>query len=207
LLTLADLVLNSGQSSTSDDFFLSHWHFTDITGTGIFDAPSSATGSELDYWVGLGQAGDFPIPPMVDEVDNFAKSFYSAVLTDLGQNDTNLLINESTLEYLQTHSNMDVDSVTQGYNATALKDLRATPATLFMQYECSVPVLKGVGSVFISVLLANLVFLQALWVLLNWGSTWWLHRQDPRSNYCPGCQKSQAEYALLQDVGGPKSHL
>ncbi|KAK5136246.1 hypothetical protein LTR08_003853 [Meristemomyces frigidus] len=46
--------------------------------------------------------------------------------------------------------------------------LNTTPSTIFTQYLCSVPKQKGAGSLFFSVLIADLVFVQALWTVLNW---------------------------------------
>ena len=51
-------------------------------------------------------------------------------------------------------------------------DLTNTSAsTIFMQYLCSIPQRKGGGALFFAVLLADLVFLQAVWALLNVGAT------------------------------------
>lgn len=197
-----DLIHSDVEALDSPDFFLSHWHFTDVTGFALFDAPCDG---DDRYYIELGQISQndrcAPIPDMVPQVDVFAKSFYSAVLTDLGQNKTNLLLHHDSLKYLQDQATMNVTSTTAGVNTTALQDLKAVSATLFMQYQCSVPVLKGVGSVIISVLLADLVFLQALWLLLNFGSVWWLTRKTKSANYCSGCQKPYEAYALMADAG------
>jgi hypothetical protein len=68
-------------------------------------------------------------------------------------------------------------------------DLNNTKAsTIFMQYLCSIPQRKGGGALFFAVLLADLVFLQAVWTLLNLIATWWLHRKYEQANHCDGCQ-------------------
>ncbi|KAJ9612990.1 hypothetical protein H2200_002931 [Cladophialophora chaetospira] len=195
---LTDLVRSSLQDGTDPNFLLSHWHFTDVTGFWQFDAPCT----DGDYWMAMGRTyAECDIPFMVAHVDVFAKSFYNTVLTDLGQNNSNLLADRSILEYLQDLAGMDLNRTTEAYNLS-LQNLKVTPATLFMQYECAVPVLKGMGSVIISVLLADLVFLQALWFLLNLGCTWWLQKHDPLYNYCSGCQKSRGIVHSPRDTSG-----
>lgn len=65
-------------------------------------------------------------------------------------------------------------------------------STIFMQYLCSIPQRKGGGALFFSVLLADLVFLQAAWMLLNLVATWWLQRKYEQANYCEGCRAVEA---------------
>ena len=187
----ADLTHGNVQDLESLGFFLSHWHFRDVIGDTLYFAPCNDTG-----YVPLGQVldldcesvGGHPVPDLVTQVEVFTKSFYSTVLTDLGQNETNLLLHGDSLEYLQDLADIDVPTLTQGLPNTAPQDLKVTPASLFMTYQCSVPVLKGVGSVIQSVVLADLVFLNFFWLVLNWLSVWWLNRQDKTTNYCRACR-------------------
>ena len=79
-------------------------------------------------------------------------------------------------------------------------------STIYTQYLCSVPRRKGAGALFFSILLADLVFLQAVWTVLNLAATWWLERNDEEANYCQRCKVSDApairrkvsDYQLLQ---------
>ena len=78
-------------------------------------------------------------------------------------------------------------------------------STVFMQYLCSIPQRKGGGALFFAVLLADLVFLQAVWTLLNLGATWWLQRKYGNANHCDGCrtviaptsERKVSDYELL----------
>lgn len=45
--------------------------------------------------------------------------------------------------------------------------LETKNATIFSQYSCSVPVRKDIGTLFLAILIADLVFLQALWTILK----------------------------------------
>jgi hypothetical protein len=45
------------------------------------------------------------------------------------------------------------------------------------------------GSLIISILVADLVFLQVLWKVFNWAVTLTLERRHPAAKYCQGCAK------------------
>ena len=74
-------------------------------------------------------------------------------------------------------------------DAMGPRNLNSTPnSTIYTQYLCSIPKLKGPGALFFSVLLADLVFLQTCWTVLNLVATWWLERSYDHANYCDGCR-------------------
>lgn len=144
-------------------------------------------------------------PDIWIEVDSFAKVFYSTILSDLGQNSsTNILTSPSLLTTFTT--NITSMAAEGGVESQWLKAgparapysqvehetgaLGVTPSVVYTQYLCQVPTLKSGGSLFISVLLADLVFLQAAWVLLNWITVMRLDRRDPTAQYCTGCSRS-----------------
>jgi hypothetical protein len=89
----------------------------------------------------------------------------------------------------------------QSYDAfkDQLGPLNATAATIFMQYACSVPQARSVGTMFLAVLLADLVFLQALWALFNLITAWFMRRRFSHSNVCEGCLAR--EELLLAEMG------
>ena len=66
---------------------------------------------------------------------------------------------------------------------------RVWPATIITQYLCQVPKLKSVGSMIVSIIVADLVFLQALWLIVTFLITFFLERRHPQANYCDGCTK------------------
>jgi hypothetical protein len=83
-------------------------------------------------------------------------------------------------------------------------------STIFTQYLCSIPKRKSGGALFFAVLLADLVFLQTVWTLLNVVATWRLQRTNDQDNYCDGCKarggplterkhlSTSSEYQLLE---------
>ncbi|KAK5100264.1 hypothetical protein LTR70_001748 [Exophiala xenobiotica] len=74
----------------------------------------------------------------------------------------------------------------QSYDAykTFMGPLGTKNATIFSQYACSVPVRKSFGSLFLAVLVANLVFLSALWTLLNAVAGTIVKRHDREAMAC-----------------------
>jgi hypothetical protein len=62
-------------------------------------------------------------------------------------------------------------------------------STISAQYLCQVHVQKPWGSLIVSVLVADLVFLQVLWTLLRFIVTWMAERKNEEAKYCLGCAK------------------
>lgn len=138
------------------------------------------------------------------QLDHFAKIFYSTILSDLGQaKGPNILSDRGLMqEYaVAGYSNSPLtgfDTSTpaeQAFNQlmTSTGNLTITPSTFYSQYICQVPHRRNMGSVIIVVLVADLVFLQALFKLLTYTTTWWLKRTDKIANFCEGCQRQLAQ--------------
>ncbi|KAK5949886.1 hypothetical protein OHC33_009071 [Knufia fluminis] len=74
----------------------------------------------------------------------------------------------------------------QSYDAykSLMGPLGTKNATIFSQYACSVPVRKDNGTLFLAVLIADLVFLQALWSILNWVAGGIVARQHKDAMAC-----------------------
>jgi hypothetical protein len=156
------------------------------------------------------------VPNVWIEADSLAKAFYATIMADLGQTSSvNMLANSSALEYFSTNltntisgwegtsviaSWLNTNPATQEYSK--VKDttglLNISPSVILEQYLCQIPKLKSGGSLFISILVANLVFLQALWAIVNWIMVWRLERSDPRANFCEGCKTRDAGIELLE---------
>lgn len=107
--------------------------------------------------------------------DGLAKSFYSTIMTDLGQTTTgpNILLNETALDYYTRNftdmfshiANAIPGPGTKSY-AEAKNDvgsLGTTPAVITTKYLCQVPQQKSMGSLLVSILMADIVFMQLLW--------------------------------------------
>ena len=124
--------------------------------------------------------------------DSLAKSFYSTILTDLGQTTTvpNILLNATTLQYFtQNFTSMQNNTpnaqpgpARDSYEA--LKDqtgpLNTSTAVISTRYLCQVPRRKSTGTLFVSILVADLVFMQALWKIFNFCTVAWMAHKDPK---------------------------
>jgi len=76
--------------------------------------------------------------------------------------------------------------------------LGAEIATIYSQYACSLPVKKSTGTMLIAILIADLVFLQAAWMILTWTAEGILSRKDPKASFCEGCTKGDYSAVALQ---------
>ncbi|KAK1972815.1 hypothetical protein LY78DRAFT_687976 [Colletotrichum sublineola] len=70
-------------------------------------------------------------------------------------------------------------------------------ATVVTQYLCSVPQQKGWGVLLFSILLADLVFLQAAWKILTWVSDGIVARQSPEAMFCQSHGIQSEAYELV----------
>ncbi|KAL6407366.1 hypothetical protein AUP68_10197 [Ilyonectria robusta] len=66
-------------------------------------------------------------------------------------------------------------------------DLGCNNVTIVSQYLCQVPQKKSTGTMLLAIVLADLVFLQAAWKLLNLIAEGMLPKKDPLVNFCEGC--------------------
>lgn len=105
----------------------------------------------------------------------------------------------------ETYQSVANEVSDQSGQSDHLLDLNNTaPSRIFTQYLCSVPRRKGGGALFFAVLLADLVFLQTAWTLLNFGAGWWLKRvdKDGMTGYCEGCARRRTPVGT-GSPGGP----
>lgn len=74
----------------------------------------------------------------------------------------------------------------QSYNAfkDLMGQLGTKKATIYLQYACSVPERKDTGTLFLAVLIADLVFLQVMWAVLNFIAGLVVTRQDNMAMAC-----------------------
>ena len=163
-------------------------------------------------------------PPIWRQADRLAKSIYSAVMTDLGQTrlppSNNIVANADTLQkFSERFPSLNSVGYVVGLPYLSIlvpngtfDDLRAsvdsgpldiTPSVISTNYLCSVPLMKSTGSVFVTILLADLVFLNAAWYIYCVIVGWFFVR-SPTANYCEGCLNTMHEFQPLKDVR--KSH-
>jgi hypothetical protein len=144
---------------------------------------------------------------------------YSAVMTDLGRitlpQSSNIMANPNILQsYSENFPSLNnVDPIigvsyiySQVPNGT-FDDLRAevgsgpldiTPSVISTEYLCSVPRLKSTGNIFVSILLADLVLLNAAWVIYCLVVGRFFVR-SATANYCEGCVGAMHELQPLKE--------
>ncbi|KAJ4420187.1 hypothetical protein N0V82_004532 [Gnomoniopsis sp. IMI 355080] len=161
----------------------------------FFSATISSPGQSADLVTSPDNSTDEPFPlaqgyplQISGLLDAFAKSYYSAVMWDLNFDRSNAFANENATKYLTTMINTAVGNATIVPNPIlGSSDLAGSPAQFEIQYICSVPRKKDMGSLIISVVVADIVLLSVFWNLLNWVTLRYLRRRDPTWNLCPGC--------------------
>jgi hypothetical protein len=185
---------------------------TDITDLSFFEIGYQFV---VDY--GLGQtyiifAGEYNNTSSVSDLnaanaypniwiqgDSLAKSTYSTILTDLGQisSKTNILADAKLLQYFTSNFSLALEHIANAIPGPATQDydtlkantgpLGTTPSVISTKYICQVPHLKSGGNIFVAVLIADLVFLQAVWKIFTLSTGFFLLRKRPSINHCEGC--------------------
>lgn len=177
------------------DFFTVEYHFlggTQLNGTVvIYFSPKQhpvlgALNSEATY------------PNIWSVVDTYGKSFYSAVLADLGQSSAPNVLLSSYAALLQNYTS-DLGDLDVSINASPGPSLGSydnitsqgqsgplsiTPSTIYQQYRCTVPVRKPIGSLLTTVIISDLVFLNTVWMLYKLLANWLVRRRDKTADYC-----------------------
>ncbi|KIY03723.1 uncharacterized protein Z520_00414 [Fonsecaea multimorphosa CBS 102226] len=138
--------------------------------------------------------------------DSLAKAFYSTIMTDLGQVTAvpNILTDATALQYFSRNitamqkSTLNAIPGPADDSYDALKDqtgpLGTSASVISTKYLCQVPKRKSAGTLVLSILVADLVFLQALWKVFTLCTDAWLTHKNPRgaedsntsSLLCPG---------------------
>lgn len=140
--------------------------------------------------------------------DSLAKSFYSVIMTDLGQVDHKpnilndpVLLHNFTAERNDSRANGPAQAAgipLQTFNSSEeinqlIGPLGVRSSTIASSYLCQVPRQKPAGELIIAVLVADLVLLQALWQITMILAGWFVVRTDEEANWCEGCQESETE--------------
>jgi hypothetical protein len=160
-------------------------------------------------------------PYLPQQIDGFAKSLYSTILADLGQQGgQNILTDPDLLQYYLAAS-FDVNSTTDtvgDYRLTSYWDtntvaasqsyevlnstgsgiglLSVVPSQIYAQYVCQVPVLKNTGSLIWAIIIGDLVFLQAIWKVFIWSVDLWVTKRDHNAMLCEGCLEIKDSYGM-----------
>lgn len=184
----------------------SKWTTPDIRSRQYFSIGVEVRGnsyqSDEPQWIKLNQSQGFLVedavamnltPNIWTQADDISKVFLSTMLTDLGQVSAtpNILSDPELLEIF-----------TEGdFKASPENDtlLGVRPSVLATNYLCQVPRRKPWGSLIISILVADLVLLRALWTVVTFVSTYFAKQRDPLANTCETCARSLREVAESSD--------
>lgn len=144
--------------------------------------------------------------------DALAKSFHSMIMTDLGQvgYTPNIFANEELLTWFSSNfSRISQDALSYNpllldnlYNKTydvttsPTGPLEIHPSVISAGYLCQVPRRKSLGDLFVSLLIADLVFLQALWKITMFLASKFVQHKDSKANWCQGCLALADEHEL-----------
>ncbi|WKT41290.1 hypothetical protein QSH57_006096 [Fusarium oxysporum f. sp. vasinfectum] len=90
-----------------------------------------------------------------------------------------------------TDKNLVLLNETYDRFASEMGPLECNDATVVSQYLCSVPQSKSPGIMLLAILLADLVFLQAAWVIYNWIAGSMLSESQMQT--CQGCVESPVQ--------------
>ena len=203
---------------TDLDFFKVDYRYVVDKGQGDFDViyPGSY-GRYEDYTRGSILVEEAVYPNIWQEVDVLAKAAYSTVLTDLGQVNAvpNILNNRDLLKYFTGNFSTAMRHIANArpgpstlqygpFDASYTLDL--TPSVISTRYSCQVPQRKSSGNLFIAILIADLVFLQALWFLFRLGVDFFFLRKGPDTNNCVGCRRHHSERVVYRDLPPEITH-
>jgi hypothetical protein len=154
--------------------------------------------------------------------DTLAKATYSTVLADLGQSEIpNIFTNETSLEYYTANfTSIRKHLKGNGFSPehdpfdaqrSASGPLRIVPSVIRMRYFCQVPQKKSIGNLIVSVMIADLVLLQAAWQLFKLLTEWLVTRKDRNAMCCAGCAVDPGYNSLnsssvtLKTLSGPEA--
>jgi hypothetical protein len=163
-----------------------------------------------------------PLEGILPTAATLTKVFHSTILTDLGQDNPNILSDQSLLKYFSENitaiaaqqiraegswgwgNNLKIweyhPELAQGpytsQNASSWR-LGTEPSFMAVSYLCQVPRMKSTSSLIFSVLIANLVFLQVLWKVFVLVVDFFMYRRDSDMGSCQGCQSAQ----VFSEVG------
>lgn len=137
-------------------------------------------------------------PNVWKSAEALAKSAYSTILIDLGQTNatSNILTDPVALQrYTEVLTkkyvdfNADPGPATNDYDAlkSTTGQLGTTPSVISTEYICQVPQRKSTTNLLVSIIVADLVFVQTVWLLFKLAVDFFYLRKDPTSQYCQGC--------------------
>lgn len=169
----------------------------------------------------VGLVGNKSWPNVWSEVDRLGKAMVSANYLDLGQlqlpSKTNMFSTPESLQFwtanFSTIREKSPDwlkvflSSDRGWSLLNNDDIQkqieptwspnTTTSVIAATYMCQDPVLKSWANVFVSILVADLVFLRTAWSLYNLIVSYFLKSRHPDANICDDCLARKKEDETL----------
>ena len=147
--------------------------------------------SSFEMW---SQSNSSTIAKLAGALDVLGKMLWYTTLTDLGQDiSSNILTNKTLSDRFATLAPVSITRENGShYHFTAFNESPSrtvTPSVISSIYVCQVPKIKSAGTLLLSVLIADLVFLQALWKLFTLLVDYGMIRRQPEMRMCDGCQQ------------------
>ncbi|KAG9529468.1 hypothetical protein KCU93_g3497, partial [Aureobasidium melanogenum] len=228
------------KAMTDDDYFDSmSCVFIDATKNVKYTASASTSG--YSSTLNESYVHSTAWPNIWAPVDHLAKAVLSAAYVDLGQAsaaNNSMVSNADSLRYWTANLSRIVDrsSVNIGirigdhhvnitdYDTDAALPMddeykMGTPdwdqtsrAAFLTTYTCHVPQLKPPFNIFVSILVADLVFLRTVWSLYNFMVAYFLKSRHPDANICNEClaRKKEDDVEVVEEKEDPvhynKSH-
>ncbi|KAG9668451.1 hypothetical protein KCU99_g8182, partial [Aureobasidium melanogenum] len=228
------------KAMTDDDYFDSmSCVFIDATKSVKYTASASTSG--YSGTLNESYVHSTAWPNIWTPVDHLAKAVLSAAYVDLGQAsaaNNSMVSNADSLRYWTANLSRIVDrsSVNIGirigdhhvnitdYDTDAALPMddeykMGTPdwdqtsrAAFLTTYTCHVPQLKPPFNIFVSILVADLVFLRTVWSLYNFMVAYFLKSRHPNANICDEClaRKKEDDVEVVEEKEDPvhynKSH-
>lgn len=148
---------------------------------------------------------------MLNACDLLAKSFCSAVATDIGRtHDPNILTDDSVLqtvtsnhrEIAKTFRRVAAGPATDSCDAlkSTIGQSEVTPSTIFTSYLCQMPEKKLISALAVSVLLANLVLLRAQCSIVTMAATYVVNLKDPKGEFVGSCSGHLLKLTLASQL-------
>ncbi|EMD00175.1 hypothetical protein BAUCODRAFT_367508 [Baudoinia panamericana UAMH 10762] len=167
---------------TDPDFFQCDFRFIIDKSLGNYDIVYPGSYGEYKEHTQLSTLLSMQAYPNIwQDADILAKAAYSTVLADLGQSSarSNILLDPDQLKYFTANFSEARHNIANAYPGPAVRQygteqsgpLGTTPSTLSASYLCQVPQRKSIGNLLISVLVADLVFLQVVCRLMTLSPT------------------------------------
>ncbi|TGJ78385.1 hypothetical protein E0Z10_g10382 [Xylaria hypoxylon] len=194
--------------------------FTPLNATGVVVIYNQYCGThQLSALADSAPAFERPLPGIWRSVEILAKAIFFTVLADFGRNDDampNMLAHPDLLAILSSnltavndtlgsafrwgiHTSVIQKSFDPSRSQSETQQLGVNDSMLATDYLCQVPRLKSAGTLFLSVLVADLVILQAIWKIYTLVANSFLPKDNDKKKQCNACTCSTQDEKGTQD--------